>query len=67
MEQKPSIGRIVIFKESPDAPEHFPAIIQKVWDNRCLNLCVFFHDGPQMRTSVLPDGPGYQWSWPPRT
>jgi hypothetical protein len=74
MDQKPSIGRIVLFRThaSNGALEH-PAIITRVWSDTCVNLSVFPDFGePQPRTSVNQneslDGPNqdYAWRWPPR-
>ena len=74
-EQKPSIGRIVLFRslDSNGSKEH-PAIINRVWgDGPCVNLMVLPDCGaPISKTSVnqnesLTDGgQDYAWRWPPR-
>jgi hypothetical protein len=77
MEQKPSVGRIVLYHHPGSAdgkypPTISPAIVQKVYDNPLdpgpdpVDLWVF---GPK---GLHKDGPLYygegpcQWSWPPR-
>lgn len=73
MEQKPSIGRIVIFRPS-NGDNLYPAIITRVWSETCVNLEVFggvqAHEEIQGKTptSVLLGGTGIArtWSWPPR-
>jgi hypothetical protein len=74
MEQKPSIGRIVLFRshESNAAQEH-PALITRVWSDTCVNLTVFPDNGsPILETSVNQneslEGPNQDlaWRWPPR-
>lgn len=75
MEQKPSIGRIVIFRTSEEAAHDccFPAVITQVWSDECVNLEVFGHaEGPEgepqgrFPTSVLKGDGRRSWSWPPR-
>ena len=74
MEQKPSIGRIVLFRSAPSngTVEH-PAIITRVWSDTCVNLTVFQDFGePILKTSVNQneslDGANQElaWRWPPR-
>ncbi|MEW6332455.1 MAG: hypothetical protein AB1560_13440 [Pseudomonadota bacterium] len=77
---KPTVGRIVIYKQpAHEAPingsrEH-PAIITRVWqtdsEESSVNLQVFFDAGtPEPRTSVLPASRGDDqcgnWDWPKR-
>lgn len=73
--QKPSIGRIVIYRTSTDAQQDccYPAIITRVWTDECVNLEVFGDESgplgePQGRfpTSVAYGTERRQWSWPPR-
>lgn len=71
MEQKPSIGRIVHFKD--DRGETNAAIITKVWSDQIVDLAIF-----QSRIkpenvvnydafSSCPFGEGNnQWNWPPK-
>lgn len=75
MEQKPSIGRIVIFRTSAEAVHDcaHPAVITRVWSDDCVNLEVFGDAAgpegePQGRfpTSVLLGTGRRSWSWPPR-
>jgi hypothetical protein len=74
MEQKPSLGRIVLFRaeHSNGATEH-PAIITRVWSDTCVNLTVFpDYAAPVAKSSVAfsddVDNPNglYAWRWPPR-
>ena len=69
MDQKPSKGRIVWFREN-DTAEECPAIIVKVWSDTCVNLCVFVDaDGNAARrfTSIVYEAKGgWSWRWPPR-
>jgi hypothetical protein len=68
-EQKPSLGRIVLFRENDDAVET-PAIIVKVWSDTCVNLCVFVDADERTArriTSVVFEAKGgWSWRWPPR-
>lgn len=73
-EQKPSIGRIVLFRslESNGSSEH-PAVVTRVWSDTCVNLTVFPDFGePVLKTSVNQnetlDSPNQNlaWRWPPR-
>lgn len=74
MEQKPSIGRIVLFRsEASNGSTEHPAIITPVWSDTCVNLTVFPDYGaPILKTSVNQneslDGPNQAlaWRWPPR-
>lgn len=74
MDQKPSIGRIVLYKDLGGAGLEWPAIITRVWtdDERgCVNLRVFSDsEGVVLKTSVNlasdPAGEGGRWRWPPR-
>jgi len=76
--QKPSIGRVVLvrlIKPSNGSYIH-PAIINRVWSNECVNLCVLPDCGaPFNATSVricaefppqLPEAPSIVAIWPPR-
>lgn len=69
---KPSIGRIVHYKntdtekEFSPAAELAPAIITSVSSDTCVNLAVFRHSWIDYKSSVL-QGPGQgQWDWPAR-
>lgn len=70
-EQKPSIGRIVIYNHpgSADgkyAPTQSPAIIQHVAPDGTCRLFVFGPKGQHMDDGLAQgDGP-CQWNWPPR-
>jgi len=79
MDQKPSVGRVVIFQPSGNTqkPSGYPAVITQVWSDTCVNLSVQndgsypLQDGQLRPTSVsqLPaDAPAGTsgWSWPPR-
>lgn len=70
--QRPSIGRIVLYKHAGSAdgkypPMVSPAIITQVHSDTCVNLCVLSAgDGLFFPHSITQgDGPS-QWSWPPR-
>lgn len=76
---KPSIGRIVIYKPTPNdkgqssSEDGFPAVITRVWSDTCVNLQVLRDfDTPIAVTSVeaAPDriepAPERTWYWPPR-
>lgn len=73
---KPTVGRIVIFKQgSAEQPrngqiEH-PAIITHVFNDTTVNLQVFFDGGPVSAATSVPyentaDPISASWSWPPR-
>jgi hypothetical protein len=70
--QRPSIGRIVLYRPAEHDPGHndtlqVPAVITRVFSETCVNLQVL-NDGPTnfWKTSVLRgDGP-MTWNWPPR-
>lgn len=62
MEQKPSIGRIVVYHQQN---EDHPAIITHVWSDDCVNLKVFFDCGPIEDLISCHLSTGY-WSWPER-
>jgi hypothetical protein len=69
MQQKPSIGRIVIFTLDD---VQSAAMITKVHSDTCVNLRVFPDRGPIIeRTSVVIDDAhrrlNPRWSWPERT
>ncbi len=70
MEQKPSIGRIVLYNHPGSAdgtypPCQSPAIIQRVNGETCF-LWVFGQYGVQFQPAATQgDGP-CQWNWPPR-
>ena len=65
MEQKPSVGRIVIFNAGEESEA--PAIITKVHNDTCVNLTVFGSNvQPTTNSSVVLGHAGYGWSWPPR-
>lgn len=71
MEQKPSIGRIVHYKAhgSPNGQhlsEPRAAMVTKVHNDTCVDLCVFNPSGLFFNQScIFGEGPG-QWSWPTR-
>ncbi len=60
-EQVPTIGRIVTFLDH-DA-EAWPALISKVWDNKCVDVFIL-GKSLERRTSVLKGDLINQWSWP---
>lgn len=70
-EQKPSIGRIVVYNHPGSAdgkypPSQSPAIIQNVAADGSVRLFVFGPKGQHMDDGLLQgDGP-CQWNWPPR-
>lgn len=71
-EQKPSIGRIVIYRgsQSNGTNEH-PAIINRVWNDDMVNLCIFPDCGQVgVQTSIKRIEPESTepvgWFWPPR-
>jgi hypothetical protein len=73
---KPTIGRIVIFKQSKhetprNGTREHPAMITRVHGDDCVNLQVFFDAGPvSVTTSVLRAGVASEdsmsWDWPKR-
>jgi len=73
-DQKPSLGRIVLFRaHHANGKSEHPAIITRVWSNECVNLTVFPDTQlPISYTSVLQNESlteGWQscaWRWPPR-
>lgn len=70
MDQKPSIGRIVIYNHPGSAdgtypPAQSPAIIQGVNPDGTCRLFIFGPKGQHMDNHVQGDGP-CQWNWPPR-
>lgn len=75
-EQKPTVGRIVLFEPDTDdseaqanrvaSGERLPAIIVRVYENR-VNLRVFNDGEAVLRRTSVPFGEGaYTWNWPPR-
>ncbi len=80
MEQKPSLGRIVIFKLAAhmkgqrdiepfanNGADECPAVVVRVWSDTCVNLKLLT-DGAQTQwvtSASLGDGEG-QWNWPAR-
>lgn len=73
IEQKPSICRIVQYRDDPyppdepDAETWIPALIVHVWDDEIVNLAVWDQHGNQTaRTSVEKGDEMYQWRWPPK-
>ena len=70
-EQKPSIGRIVIYNHPGSAdgkypPQQSPAIIQNVAADGSVRLFVFGPKGQHMDEGLTQgDGPT-QWNWPAR-
>lgn len=73
MEQKPSVGRIVHYQShgSPNGQhksEPRAAIITRVHNDTCVDLCVVNPNGMYFDSSTCFDaeaGPG-TWRWPPR-
>lgn len=74
MDQKPSVGRIVLFRsvESNAQKEH-AAIITRVFSDTCVNLTVFPDYGsPLVKSSVFQNesleggDQSNAWRWPPR-
>lgn len=73
MEQKPSLGRVVLVKtaEQINGQNEHAAIITQVWSDTCINVMVLPGFGaPFAKTSVTPEQPGQtlgvSWRWPPR-
>lgn len=78
--QKPSLGRIVLFKISGDAingQDEHAAIITQVWSDTCVNLTAFPGSGRIIggssvmhESTLLTDEPRIvgtrSWRWPPR-
>lgn len=69
---KPSIGRVVWFKDNGMSNQFMPALICYVWSDDMVNLVVFDGNGiPNQRTSVplfngdSEDCPDYQCCWMP--
>jgi hypothetical protein len=73
---KPTIGRIVIFKQSKhetpcNGTRQHPAMITRVHNDDYVNLLVFFDGGPVSactsvhRVGVAPEGSA-SWDWPKR-
>ena len=68
MEQKPSIGRIVHYYDSPHG-DCLAAIITAVHTDEIVSLTAFMQGGATVGfTSVMQDKIGTlsSWSWPPR-
>lgn len=70
MEQKPSLGRIVLVKPHGHDAE-LPAIVTRVHSEDCINVAAFLDNS----SSVMPvssctpqetNPDGYGWRWPPR-
>lgn len=73
MEQRPSIGRIVLYRaRAPEKDCMYPAIITRVWNDEMVNLEVFGSaEGPdsvqgRYPTSIKRGDERGQWCWPPR-
>lgn len=71
-EQKPSLGRIVLYRVQSNDPPHngsefLPAVVVRVWSDDMLNLKVL-NDGNEdfWRTSSHRGDDAGQWNWPPR-
>lgn len=72
----PSIGRIVIYRQSKaaavDDDRLHPAIITHVHSDTCVNLTVFLDQRPpwpcpsSMRADQMLDDDGAAWMWPER-
>lgn len=72
---KPTIGRIVHFRADGALPGDTsavrPAVVTRVWSDRCVNLEVFGEPADtaaRFPTSVEEGGPETprSWFWPPR-
>jgi hypothetical protein len=74
MDQKLSIGRVVLFRsEHSNGIDEHPALVNRVWSTECVNLVVFPDCGvPVNKTSVMQNesltegNQSYAWRWPPR-
>jgi hypothetical protein len=80
MDQKPSLGRIVLVRAEPtmnNGAHTAPAIITRVWNDTTINVRVLLdsQNSPEWRTSLvhadtlddLDDNARlYRWTWPPR-
>jgi hypothetical protein len=67
---KPTVGRIVYYKSfgTPGGEyqsEDRAAIITKVHNDTCIDLCVFNPTGLFFNTSVVQGSNGGQWGWMP--
>ena len=62
---KPTIGRVVYYKDSTGAHQS-AAIIAHVWNDECVNLMVIDRNGNSSgKTSVTRGAGAYQWDWMP--
>lgn len=61
MNLKPTIGRVVLYKALND--EIYPAIVQRVFTDTCVNLAVFYDSGPTVLTSVVQGTDSSTWDW----
>lgn len=73
MEQKPSVGRIVLFRsELANGVTEHAAMVTRVWSDTTVNLTVFLDGGAVIApTSVTLDENmestnKHAWRWPPR-
>lgn len=72
MEQKPSIGRVVVYNHPGSAdgkypPTQSPAIVQKVLEDGTVDLFVMSNTGGIFfGKGCAQGGTGCTWNWPPR-
>lgn len=66
MNQKPSIGRIVLYRAT--GGETYPAVTTKVWSDTIINLTYFLPDGNIGGVSSVHQDPSGvsedAWRWP---
>lgn len=65
MEQKPSMGRIVIYNY-PDKPVQSPAIVHSISIDGSVGLTIFGSGGVTTQSGVQEGPYAGQWNWPPR-
>lgn len=72
----PAIGRIVLYaptaaeREGRGGADYYPAVITRVWGQRCVNLHVLADAGQAFPVTSVDYGmlPAERsWRWPPRT
>lgn len=62
---KPTIGRVVYYHDENDGKE-CAAIVVHVWNDACINLATFDHNGNSKGvTSVVQGTDKRQWDWMP--
>lgn len=63
----PTIGRVVLVRLTPDQVDPFPALVTKVWGDRCINAAGFNDGGTAFAVSSCPliqdDEPRPELGW----